>query len=158
MRCVPLCTLQIIMLVKDFMTTSVSVSKASDPVPAVIDIMRRENIGIVPVCDLHNHLLGIVTDRDILLRAFPSLDSTTEIVQSLESLPVSAVMSKKIITVSPKDNIHDAAIKFSEAGVRRLPVMENDRLVGMLSLKDLAEKRMMIAELGHIIYEISNYR
>ena len=152
MRWVAQCT------VKDFMTTSVSVSKASDPVPAVIDIMRRENIGIVPVCDLHNHLLGIVTDRDILLRAFPSLDSTTEIVQSLESLPVSTVMSKKIITVSPKDNIHDAAIKFSEAGVRRLPVMENDRLVGMLSLKDLAEKRMMIAELGHIIYEISNYR
>ena len=146
------------MLVKDFMATSVSVSKASDSVLAVIDIMRRENSGIVPVCDLHNHLLGIVTDRDILLRAFPSLDSISEIVQPLESLPVSTIMSKKIITVSPKDNIHDAAIKFSEEGVRRLPVMENDRLVGMLSLKDLAGKRMMIAELGHIIYEISNYR
>ncbi len=146
------------MLVKDFMTTSVSVCKPSDSVLAAVDIMRRENIGIVPVCDLHNHLLGIVTDRDILLRTFPSLDSAAGMTQSLRDLPVSAVMSEKIVMVSPRDNIHDAAIKFSEAAVHRLPVMENDRLVGILSLKDLAGKRMMIAEIGHIVYEISNYR
>ena len=44
----------------------------------------------------------------------------------------------------------------AQNGVRRLPIVENEKLVGMLSLKDLAKKRIFIAEIGHVIYELSN--
>ena len=47
-------------------------------------------------------------------------------------------------------------MKMSEHGVRRLPVVENEKLVGMLSLKDLAGKRIFTAEIGHIMYNICN--
>jgi CBS domain-containing protein len=53
-------------------------------------------------------------------------------------------------------NIHDAALLFSKHGIRRLPVVDGDKLTGMLSMKDLARKKVMTAEIGHIIYSISN--
>ena len=67
-------------------------------------------------------------------------------------------MTEDVITVSADDDIHEAALKFSKYGVHRLPVLENERLVGMLSLKDLAKKRVLTAEIGHIIYNIYNHK
>ena len=59
------------MLVKDLMTTSVSVVRPEDPVESAIKIMRGENVGIVPVCDVQKHVLGVITDRDVLMRLDP---------------------------------------------------------------------------------------
>ena len=53
-------------------------------------------------------------------------------------------------------DVHNAAMLMTRHGVRRLPVVENEKLVGILSLKDLAKKRIFIAEIGHIIFEVSN--
>ena len=69
---------------------------------------------------------------------------------------VDDIISRNIVCAAPKDNIHDAALKMSEFGVRRLPVVENEKLAGMLSLKDLASKRIFTAEIGHIIYNVCN--
>ena len=61
------------MLVKDLMTTSVSAVRPDDAIETAVKIMRGENIGIVPVCDIQKHVLGVVTDRDILmLRSLPA--------------------------------------------------------------------------------------
>ena len=51
------------MLVKDLMTTSVSAVRPDDTIETAVKIMRGENIGIVPVCDIQKHVLGVVTDR-----------------------------------------------------------------------------------------------
>lgn len=131
------------MLVKDLMTTAVTSVPPGSPAAAVIKIMRSEDVGIVPVCDIQGHLLGVITDRDILVR--DGLDKN-----------VDEIMSRNVVFAAPKDDIHDAAMKMSQHGVRRLPVVENEKLTGMLSLKDLAGKRIFTAEIGHIIYNICN--
>lgn len=131
------------MLVKDLMTTAITSVPPGSPAAAAVKIMRSEDVGIVPVCDIQGHLLGVVTDRDILIR--DGFGKT-----------VDEIMSRDVVYAAPKDDIHDAAMKMSDYGVRRLPVVENEKLAGMLSLKDLAGKRIFTAEIGHIIYNICN--
>ena len=131
------------MLVKDLMTAAVTSVPPGSAVDSAIKVMRSEDVGIVPVCDIQGHLLGVITDRDILIR--DGFGKT-----------VDEIMSRDVIYAAPKDNIHDAALKMSQYGVRRLPVLENEKLTGMLSLKDLAGKRIFTAEIGHIIYNICN--
>ncbi len=139
------------MLVKDLMTTSVSFVRPDDSIAAVVKIMRSESTGIVPVCDVQKHVLGVITDRDILMRGdFSSVDSA-----DFESCPAQSVMTREVFCADAKADIHEVALLMSQKGVRRLPVLENEKLVGMLSLKDLAKKRVFIAEIGHIIYELS---
>lgn len=133
------------MLVKDLMTSSVSALQPDAPISAAVKIMRSENVGVVPVCDIQNHVLGIITDRDIIMRMPSSADTRAE-----------SVMSRDIVCADAKDDVHDAALLMSKHAVHRLPILENEKLVGMLSLKDLAKKRVFIAEIGHIIYELSN--
>ena len=133
------------MFVKDLMSSSISYVAWDTPVTEIGTLMRSENIGIVPVCDIQNHLLGVITDRDIIIR--------TE-----RGKTAAEIMTEDVITVSADDDIHEAALKFSKYGVHRLPVLENERLVGMLSLKDLAKKRVLTAEIGHIIYNIYNHK
>ena len=139
------------MLVKDLMTTSVSFVRPDDTVAAAVKIMRSENAGIVPVCDVQKHVLGVITDRDILMRTGSYSGESAD----FEACAVQDVMTCDVFCVDIKADIHEAALLMSEKGVRRLPVLENEKLAGMLSLKDLAKKRIFIAEIGHIIYELS---
>lgn len=133
------------MQVKDLMSSSITYVTWNTPIDEISILMRSENIGIVPVCDVQNHLLGVITDRDIIVRK--ERGHTAE-----------EIMTEEVITVDAKDDIHQAALKFSKYGVHRLPVMENNRLVGMLSLKDMAKKKVFTAEIGHIIYNIYNHK
>jgi signal-transduction protein with cAMP-binding, CBS, and nucleotidyltransferase domain len=65
-------------------------------------------------------------------------------------------MTESPVWVNSGDDIHQAALKFSKYGIRRLPVLESGRLVGMLTMKDLAKKKVLMAEIGHILYNICN--
>ena len=131
------------MMVKDLMTVSVTCVRPDMPADAVIRIMQGEDVGIVPVCDIQNHLLGVITDRDIIMR--DGFGKTA-----------GEIMTTPVFTADIKEDIHDAALRMSEHGVRRLPVLENEKLTGMLSHKDLSRKRIFTAEIGHIIYNICN--
>lgn len=132
------------MLVKDLMSSSVSYVSPEDTLEKIIFIMKSEDVGILPVCDKQNHVLGVITDRDIVLRQ--SRAATAD-----------RLMSENVVTVNAGDDIHQAALKFSKYGIHRLPVIENQRLCGMLSLKDMAKKKVFTAEIGHIIYNIYNH-
>lgn len=129
------------MLVKDLMSTSIITVSPDDTLERVIFIMKSEDVGVVPVCDLQNRLVGIITDRDLIIR---------------DGLRAADFMSESPVTVNTQDDIHNAALKFSQYKVRRLPVLDGERLAGMLSLKDLAKKKILMAEIGHIIYSICN--
>ena len=129
------------MLVKDLMSTSIISVSPEDTLERVIFIMKSEDVGVVPVCDLQNRLVGIITDRDLIIR---------------DGLCAADFMTEAPVTVNTQDDIHDAALKFSQYKVRRLPVLDGERLAGMLSLKDLAKKKILMAEVGHIIYSICN--
>ncbi len=139
------------MLVKDLMTTSVSFVSPCDTVATAVKIMRSESTGIVPVCDVQKHVLGVITDRDILMRGGFGSETSAD----FGSCDVQSLMTREVFCADAKADIHEAALLMSQKGVRRLPVLENEKLVGMLSLKDLAKKRVFIAEIGHIIYALS---
>ncbi len=132
------------MLVKDLMSTSVISVKPEDTFDQISFIMRCEDIGIVPVCDGQNHILGVITDRDMLMRREKGQTAQT-------------LMTPSPITVNSGDDIHQAALKFSKYGIRRLPVIDGGRLAGMLTFKDMAKKKFLTAEIGHIIYNICNH-
>ena len=131
------------MLVKDLMTTYISSVSPDDSASAVIRIMQSEDVGIVPVCDIQSHVLGVITDRDMIMRAHAKKTA-------------GEIMTTPVFTADIKEDVHQAALRMAECGVRRLPVLENEKLAGMLSLRDLARKRIYIAEIGHIIYDICN--
>ena len=131
------------MVVKDIMSTSIVTASPDDSYDALCYIMKSEDVGAVPVCDAQKHLLGIVTDRDLIIRY-------------KDGLTAQELMTKSPVVVNVSDDIHVAAINFSKYRIRRLPVLDNEKLVGMLSLRDLAKKKVLTAEIGHIIYNICN--
>jgi len=117
---------------------------AQTPVIDAIRLMARECIGAVLVME-GPHLVGIVSERDyarkIVLEGRSSRDTE-----------VRAIMSQEVITVSPTQNVADCMEIVSERRIRHLPVLEDGRVIGMVSIGDLvaaviAEQR---AELEHL--------
>ena len=99
----------------------------------VARLMREGDIGAMPVVE-NGKLIGIVTDRDIVVRAVADgrdPDETT----------VADVCSSEIETLGPDDDLSDAVEKVRSADVRRLPVVEDGKAVGIISLGDLAIQR-----------------
>lgn len=137
------------MTVKELMSTNICFVKADADVSDAAALMKKHDIGVVPVCDNKGCLIGLITDRDIVIRALCSEEKEFSHVTAAE------IMSEEIAFVTPDMDIHDAARVFSEKKVRRLPVLENSRLVGVLSLSDLAKKRIFLAEVGDIAWAMA---
>lgn len=133
------------MKVKELMSTNITCVGESASVLQIADHMRRNDIGCVPVCDDAGHIKGIVTDRDLVVRCLAQTGKTT----------AGDIMTIDPVTVSPEQNIHDAALLFSAHKIRRLPVTEASRIVGMLSLGDVAVKPVYIDEAGDALSAIS---
>lgn len=132
------------MTVKELMSVNICFVTADADVTAAAALMKKYDIGLIPVCDQKGCLLGLVTDRDIVLRALSAKEG-------IEKKKVRHIMTEEIVSVTPMTDIHDAALVFSEKKVRRLPVLDNGRLVGILSLSDLSGKRIFLAEVGEIM-------
>lgn len=135
------------MLVKDLMATGISCVKPEASLFQVAKQMKQEDVGSIPVCNDRGEVLGIITDRDIVIRAFAD--------GSGQAASARDIMSSNMIFASPDMNTHDAALLFSRNQVRRLPVVVNGKLVGMLSLADLARKRLYVDEAGDALSAIS---
>ena len=93
--------------------------------------MRDGDIGDVLVAETQGALMGIVTDRDIAIRAIAAD-------QNPNTTTLRSIMSRDITSVSPTDTIEEAKARMRAANVRRLPVLENGRLIGIVSLGDLS--------------------
>ncbi|MBR3152120.1 MAG: CBS domain-containing protein [Clostridia bacterium] len=120
------------MKVKDCMSHEVYFVTEETPIKVVAKIMADNHIGSIPVCTDKKELLGFVTDRDIVLRAVSNgLDINTT--------TVSDIMSTKILRTTPDSSIEDAQEVMSTNQIRRLPVMENNKVVGILTMGDLAQ-------------------
>jgi CBS domain-containing protein len=92
--------------------------------------MRDEDVGMLPV-SAAGELVGVVTDRDLVCRALAdSADAA--------SLRVRDIMTTNPICCAPQDNVEDAVALMEQARVRRLPVMEDDTLVGVIGLGDIS--------------------
>ena len=140
------------MKVCDIMSEKVISIDQNEPVSAAAKLLKRCNVGALPVCDSASRLRGIVTDRDIVLRCVAADADPKEI-------KVGEIMSRGIVTVSPFDEISQAAKIMSTDQVRRLPVLDGGRLVGMVTLCDMARDCTCDMEAGEALTEISsNFR
>jgi CBS domain-containing protein len=134
------------MKIKEIMTTDVRAVSANDSISEAANIMKQLDVGAVPVLD--NHLLvGIITDRDLVLRAVAEGKNSDE--------RVSTIMTKNITTVSPDTDVHKAADLMASQQIRRLPIVENGRLVGIVSIGDMAVEDIFENEAGEALHTIS---
>ncbi|MEL4106156.1 CBS domain-containing protein [Oscillospiraceae bacterium CM] len=136
------------MLVAELMSDSVITIAPDEPASLAARLLYRHNIGSVPVCSADGHLRGIVTDRDIVLRCVAAENDP-------ETTPVREIMTRGLVTVSPTDDVREAARQMAEAQVRRLPVVEGGRLVGMLAIGDMAKTHAFDMEASKALSEIS---
>lgn len=119
------------MKVKDIMTSSVINIRPEESVEVAARTLTHYNIGALPVCSSDGRLCGVLTDRDIVTRCLAAG-------QKPESTAVEEVMTSQVLSVQPDMDTGAAAHLMGRRQVRRLPVVENGKLCGMLSLGDLA--------------------
>ncbi|HKY50833.1 MAG TPA: CBS domain-containing protein [Candidatus Limnocylindria bacterium] len=134
------------MKVRDLMTSNPTVVKPEDTAAQAATLMKQEDCGSLPVVS-NGKLVGIITDRDIVIRAVAAGKDP-------RSTPVSALMSADPVTLSPEASDDDAERLMGERQVRRLPVVENGKLVGIIVTAQLA-RRGNTKELGEAIRGIS---
>ena len=137
------------MEVRDIMTEHVITVGQAEPVAAAVRLLRRYNLGALPVCDARGKLRGMVTDRDILLRCVAGEND-------VDTTRVSEIMSRGIVTAEPSDSVSRAAEIMAKDRVRRLPVTEGGRVVGMLSLCDMARRQDCKSECAVAMQGISS--
>lgn len=117
--------------IRDVMTTEPITIPQSASVQDAAQAMRDSDIGDVIVLDDSQQMCGIVTDRDIAIR------SVAEGKDPRETL-VGEICSREVHSLSPDDSVGDAVRLMTESAIRRLPIVEDDRPVGIVSLGDLA--------------------
>jgi acetoin utilization protein AcuB len=126
------------MLVKNHMKRDPVTVKKDDSFRYALKLIRKEGIRHLPVLD-GKKLVGIVTDRD-LRQAAPSPATTLEVHELnylLERLKIEAIMTKKVITVTPMTNLRDAANLLFTHKIGCLPVVDHDELVGIITEGDI---------------------
>lgn len=134
------------MQIRNIMTENVSYVEPAAPVNKAAKIMKDLNVGSVPVCE-GSKPVGIITDRDITIRSVAATgDSNT---------PVNQIMSNELVYATPDMSEEEAARLMAENQIRRLPVVENSQLVGIISLGDLAVKSHSDMEAAQALSSIS---
>jgi CBS domain-containing protein len=116
---------------RDVMHTGAECIDENETLAAAAEMMRDMHVGALPICGPDNRLHGIITDRDIVIRCVAEgLDPMTTTAREMaQGTP---------IYVDVEDDADDVVRLMSESGVRRVPVMEERQLVGMISEADLA--------------------
>lgn len=118
------------MKVKEIMSKDVACLKPEDTIEKAAGMMKDCNVGSLPVCR-DNEVIGIVTDRDITLRAVAEG-------QNPNQQMVSAIMTPNPAVGLPDMDVDYAVNIMSTRQIRRLPIVENDKLVGIVSLGDIS--------------------
>jgi CBS domain-containing protein len=137
------------MKVKQIMTDHVITVGQREPVAHAARLMKRGNLGALPVCDDEGRLRGIVTDRDIVTRCVAADDDPSD-------TPVREIMSRGIVTCGAEDDADELIRTMSARQVRRVPVTEGGKVVGMVSLADLARSDLFSMEAAEALSEISS--
>ncbi len=138
------------MKLREIMSQQVVRIHPEESVAVAARTLTHYNIGILPVCGNDGRLRGVVTDRDIVTRCLAAG-------RTPEETTVEQVMTSKIVTVRPDMDTSVAATLMGSRQIRRLPVMENGKLLGMVSLADLARKEESSVDAGDALMEISSH-
>ncbi|WP_375742628.1 CBS domain-containing protein [Corallococcus interemptor] len=137
---------------RDIMTRQVRTARRDSSLREVAQLMRDEDCGVVPIVDAQGRLLGLVTDRDLALRAFTGQ-------RAVDGLRAADVMTEELEAVLPEEDLHGVIELMGRHQVRRIPVVEpDDRLVGIIALGDIASRADQDEELQEALERISSRR
>lgn len=118
------------MKVKDIMSRDIASLSSDDSVEKAAQLMKQYDVGSIPICN-NNQVVGIVTDRDITIRSVAEH-------RDWKQQKVSEIMSSNPVVGNPDMNVKDVAKLMSEQQIRRLPIVENNSLVGIVALGDIS--------------------
>lgn len=136
------------MRVSDLMHTRVVTVSPELTAADAARTMEQSDTGFVPVCGSDGRIRGVLTDRDIVTRCIAAKIDPAQI-------KVGEVMTRGVISVSPDDSVKTAADILSGEQIRRLPVVENEQVVGVLSLADLVHSELYDMEAAQALTEIT---
>ena len=136
------------MQVKDLMNPSVVTIEPTSSASLAARLISRHNVGALPVCSGDGRLRGVVTDRDIVLRCIAAEEDPAQTM-------VRDIMTRNCATVSPTDDYREASRVMSTQQVRRLPVVDHGKVVGIVALADLARSGRCDMEAAQALTEIS---
>ena len=134
------------MKMKQVMTTDVDTCSPDTPIFEIAKKMKELDVGVIPICE-GDELRGLATDRDIVLQAVAEkwpLDT-----------PVSKVMTEDPVKGTVDMSAEEAAELMADVQIRRLPIVEQGRLIGIVSLGDLAVEKNLTDDAGEALEEIS---
>lgn len=135
--------------VSELMTKNIKICTPHDSVTAAAKIMRDIECGSVPVCE-GKKVVGIITDRDIVLQVVADGKDSN-------SVHCHDCMSTDVITCTSDTDIHECADLMAQHQIRRIPVLENGDLVGIVAIADLARENIYINEAGAALNNISEH-
>jgi CBS domain-containing protein len=140
------------LLARDVMTTTVAEVVPEATVLAVAELMRKEAIGIVPVVDNRRRPLGLITDRDIVVRLLAHGKDPA-------NARARDVMSEEVECVDLEADVAEVIEKMARHRVRRVPVVDrNERIVGLVSLEDLVRRADVHEELQMLLARTAGRR
>ena len=138
------------MKLRDIMSSQVIRIHPEETVTVAARMLEHNNIGALPVCGSDGRLCGMLTDRDIVTRCLAAG-------KSAEKTMVREIMTGKVYVARPDMEAAMVAGLMGKEQIRRLPVMENGKLLGMISLGDLSQKEESSMEAGDALREISSH-
>ncbi|NUU64201.1 CBS domain-containing protein [Paenibacillus agri] len=135
--------------IKEVMTAGPVTVTLKDNIYEVAVKMRDNGTGFIPVVDSEgsDQLIGVVTDRDLVIRGYAAKHSG--------STAIETVMSKELRTVTEDTSVDEAAEIMAAGQVRRLPVVSGKKLIGIVSIGDLAVRNIFADEAGEALSSIS---
>ncbi|HKU67330.1 MAG TPA: CBS domain-containing protein [Candidatus Baltobacteraceae bacterium] len=131
----------------DIMTKDVTVIREEETLREAAERLAKDDIGVLPICDANKQIRGVLTDRDIVVHVVArGKDPANTRARDLEQ--------GEIITLRPDDSIEHACDLMAQHKVRRLPVVDGGRVVGMVSQADVA-KSVSPEQAGRMLTQIS---
>ena len=135
------------MKVRDVMTKNVACISPQSTVIEAARLMQKHNVGVIPVCDA-TRVVGIVTDRDIVVRNIANGTGVDKEVRD--------IMTSDVKMVTKDMDVEDVTNIMSASQIRRLPVVENNKVIGMVSIGDIATiNNRLYRQAGETLADIS---
>lgn len=138
------------MKVKECMCNEVVYVAPENTIKDCAKLMCDNHVGCIPVCDSSKKVVGLVTDRDLILRSIACDKDAC-------NTPVSDIMTCKVCCCGPEEEISQAEKMMSDFQIRRLPVIENNKIIGMITIGDLtANQNVNTQEVCNTLEKICN--
>jgi CBS domain-containing protein len=135
-------------LVRHVMTEAPRSLRPEQTVADAAGLMEQYDVGVIPLATAEGSLAGLVTDRDLVLRVLAKRRDPADVT-------LGEIATTNVVTIRPDANITDARDLMAEHKIRRLPVVKDSHLVGILALGDIAVADASKRAVGEVLGEVS---